>query len=210
MRETMASQRLGKRLAKEIQRGGMKSIVLGLLLLAGSYFWIPMLLRVVSPIRDESTPAAAASKPDTKISPKVIPSQTGTVANRLSADWKTLQRRLESMATLQPVTLDELVRDPFDQEWIRGKKRLMEVIKPDMEITSHRDPIRSLGCSGTLVGEQGSAAVIGDEVYRLGQEVPRKGTVRYVLKEIRLDRVVLERAGKEIEIPVKLPQEVEP
>ena len=45
----MAGQSFGKRLVKEFQRGGKKSIVLAVLLVIGLCIWGPMLWRKVFP-----------------------------------------------------------------------------------------------------------------------------------------------------------------
>ncbi|MBI3465462.1 MAG: hypothetical protein HY000_20760, partial [Planctomycetes bacterium] len=68
--------------------------------------------------------------------------------------------------------------------------------QPDQGPIPTADPIRSLVCSATLVGPNFRAAIIGDAVYRVGQKVPSKGPIQYVLKEVLPDRVLLEREGR--------------
>jgi len=197
----MVGQNFGKRLAKEFQRGGKKSIVLALLLLVGLGIWGPMLWRKVFPKRETAakadTPAKANPKPEsagqqTAASPASTPS---------TIEWKSLNRRLEKSPLIQPLALDELVRDPFEQEWVREKTKPV-LTKPVTPIPSESDPLRTLVLSAVLAGGGGSAAVINDVVYRVGQEVPENGAIRYLLKEIRQDRVFLERGGKLEELPL--------
>ena len=102
---------------------------------------------------------------------------------------------------MQPVALDELVRDPFDREWVREKKPV--AIEPPVETPPEHDPIRTLVVSAILASADGGAAVINDVVYRVGQKVPKEGPIRYVLKDIRSDRVFLERGGKLQELSLK-------
>src|SRR5207247_410004 len=102
----------------------------------------------------------------------------------------------------QALSLDELVHDPFDHDWIREKKK-PPPSKNEAESPTESDPNRLLALTATLAGGRGGAAVISDRVYRVGQEVPNEGPVRFLLKEIRPDRVVLERAGNLFELRLK-------
>jgi hypothetical protein len=98
--------------------------------------------------------------------------------------------------------LDELVRDPFDHDWIREKKK-PPASKVEAELAAESDPNRFLVLSATLAGGSGGAAIISDRVYRIGQEVPNEGPIRFVLKDIRPDKVLLERAGTIFELRLK-------
>lgn len=198
----MAGQNFGKILLKELQRGGKKSIVLALLLLVGLCIWAPMLWKKVFPKREAPTPAANTNM--TSPMPETRGSQSSTSPTPLAAtiEWKSLYHRLEKSSLIQPVALDELVRDPFDQEWYREKIKPLAV-KPEPQIPMESDPLRNLVLSAILVGAEGSAAVVNDVVYRIGQKIPEEGSIRYILKDIRQDRVVLERSGKLEELRIK-------
>lgn len=192
--QIMAGQSFGKRLLKEFQRGGKKSIVLALLLLVGSYFWAPMLWRKAFPKSETPPPAATATVASSKTDSAGRQAGASPTSLSTAIDWKSLYRRVEKSSLIQPVALDELVRDPFDREWVRQMKPV--VIMQEKEIPTESDPLRTMVLSAILAGADGGAAVINDVAYRVGQKVPEKGPIRYVLKEIRQDRVFLERAGK--------------
>jgi hypothetical protein len=191
----MAGQNLGKRLVKEFQRGGKKSIVLALLLVGGLCIWTPMLWRKIFR-KGGSPPATAAAKRESP-SPRPADQQTTVAAPATTApvEWKSLYRRLEKSPLIQPLPLDELVRDPFENEWVREKTKPI-VSNPEPESKPVEDPLRGLVLSAVLAGGDGGAAVINDIVYRIGQKVPEKSAIQYVLKDIRKDRVLLDRAGK--------------
>jgi hypothetical protein len=198
----MAGQNLGKRLVKEFQRGGKKSLVLGVLLLGGLCIWTPMLWRKIFP-KSGTVPNAAAAKKGAIPAP-AADQQTAVAptAAPVSVEWKSLYRRVEKSPHLQPLALDDLVRDPFEREWVREKTKPI-VTKPETELKPAEDPLSGLILSAVLSGGDGGAAVINDIVYRIGQQVPEKGAIRYVLKEIRKDRVLLDRAGKLEELVLK-------
>ena len=198
----MAASSFGKRVLKEFQRGGKKSIVLTLLLLVGLFFWAPMLWRVIFPKRDTSPSATGTAK----ITPKTeATTQTtaSTQTNMLATmDWRSLYRRLDKSSLIQPLALDDIVRDPFDPEWVRAKRKPPEV-KTEVGSSAESNPLGTLVLSAILYAGQNSAAIINDVVYRIGQEVPERGRIRWVIKDVRPDRVLLERAGKIDELRLK-------
>ena len=198
----MAAQTLGKRLLKELKRGGKKTIVLGLLVLGGFCLWLPQLLKAVTstnadsttiPIPQQSTPTVSSN---TQGAPQSAPATPGS-------DWKTLRTRLEDASLAQPATFDELVPDPFDRHWIR-QQMASKKAQSDHGPSPISDPINTLICSATLVGPNLRAAIIGDKVYQVGQLVPFKGPIQYSLKEVHPDGVLLEREGKVVTL--KVPQ----
>ena len=196
----MAAQNLGRRLIKELKRGGKKTIVLGVLLLGGACTWGPQLWRLIVSRNAESVPSQAGGQPAPPTAGN-MPAAASSAATPAS-DWKSLQSRLENASLAQPETFNELVRDPFDRDWIReldAQKR----VPSEQAVATSADPLHDLVCSSTLVGPQFRAAIIGDKLYQIGQKVPRDGPIQYVLKDVLPDRVLLERDGKvtPLEIP---------
>jgi hypothetical protein len=198
----MAGQSFSKRLVREFQRGGKKSIVLALLLVVGLCIWGPMLWRKIFPKQDAAATIAPASKSNPAKDQAGQLTAAASTSDAPDIEWKSLHRRLEDASLIQPVSLDEIVRDPFDREWFRAKKKPV-VAKPEIELPPEGDPLRNLELTAVFAGPDGGAAVINDLVFRIGEEVPPEGPIRYVVKEIRKDRVLLERSGKLEEIPLK-------
>ncbi len=198
----MAAPTLAKRLVKELQRGGKKTVVLGLLLLGGLYFWLPMLWKAVAPKPADPAQSAATSAPamaTNDVDPDEDAAPPSAVA---TVEWKSLIRRLENVPLLEPVALDELVRDPFDLGWIREKQAPPPTVTTEPAAPAVADPLTAMALSGVLVSSSGGAAIINSRVYRIGDEIPRDGPVRYVLKHILPDKVVLEREGNSFEMKV--------
>ena len=198
----MAAQNLAKRVATEIKRGGKKSIALGLLVLFGLYFWLPMFGKG-SGSNSKSSSAAPTNAKTPKQQPTPIagpdPSPQTT---RSDVDWKTLRARLNDSTVLGPVAMDERARDPFERDWIREKVPKIEPNK-DADGPDSPDPSKSLVCSSILVGPSIRLAVIGDDTCQVGDKIPSKGPVQYRIKEILEDRVVLERDGDEVTLHLK-------
>jgi hypothetical protein len=196
---------LTKQLATEFKRAGKKSLVLAALFAVGLCVWLPMLWKSVFRRGDtsSSTATSSAARPRTVTSTATAPpAATTTITDAASVDWKRTYRRVERSNLVQPMAVDDLVRDPFDHGWIR-EKRQQGGAKKDADLAAENDPNRFLVLSATLAGRNGGAAVIGDYVYRVGQEVPNEGPVRFVLREIRPDRVILERAGNLFDLRLK-------
>lgn len=194
----MAS-RLGKQLATEFRRAGKKSLVLAALFAVGLCIWMPMLWKSLVHSRG-STPRATTTESAVRTNPTFSREIVATT-EAAPPDWKRLHRRVEKSDIVQPLALDDLVRDPFDRGWIREKKN-PPVTKSEAELATNNDPERFLVLSATLAGN-GGAAIISDRVYRIGQEVPNEGPIRFVLRDVRPDRVVLERAGSRFELHLK-------
>jgi hypothetical protein len=190
---------VGNQLVSEFRRAGKKSLVLAALFAVGLCIWLPMLWKSVFR-RNAATKVKAASTAVAKTGSPAGTSPT-TLGDTPQVDWKRVYRRVEKSSLVQPLALDELVRDPFDREWIREKNR-PPTSKSGAELDADSDPNGFLVLSGTLAGD-GGAAIISDYVYRVGQEVPKKGPIRFVLKDIRPDRVLLERAGTLFELRMK-------
>jgi hypothetical protein len=205
----MPTYNLGRRLVAELRRGGKRSVVLGLLVLVGLYYWIPLFWRLIVPARlsvaavstaDQPGPAAAMP-PVNGDRPK--PATVSSAAKgRAHSDWVLLGNRLQQAHNLQPVELDDLVRDPFSQDWLRERQASLES-GSDTALLQAADPIKTFVCSGTLVGPHVRAAVIGDHVYQVGDLIPSEGPVRYLVKDILRDKVLLEREGNTVAIPIQ-------
>jgi type II secretory pathway component PulC len=128
-------------------------------------------------------------------------SKSDELATRSTASvaWKTLHRRVKESQVVQPLTIDELVRDPFDQSWIQEKMRPVATTSVPAAAPV-ADPLPTMALSAVVVGSDGGLAIINNEVFRVGDEVPRNGPVRYILTRILPDKVVLEREGNAFEI----------
>jgi hypothetical protein len=193
---------LGMDLTKEFRRAGKKSLVLAALFAVGLCIWVPMLWKSVFPRRESSAKDTATRTPRATVESAKPAGEPPAATDRTAADWKRAYRRVEKSNLVQPLALDELVRDPFDRHWIEEKKKPAPS-KPESDLAVEHDPNRFLVLSGTLAGDGGAAAIISDYVYRVGEEVPNQGAIRFVLKEIRRDRVVLERSGTLYELQMK-------
>lgn len=212
----MAAQNLGKRLFKELKREGKKSAILAVLLAGGACLWLPNVWKSIArrpssstAAGSSSTAAGSATRASTPTAPKTppvaTPSHSGDAPASTGDDWTSLRSRLDNASLIQPVPLDELVRDPFSRDWIRTaetttKNTAAPVAPPPV------DPIHTLICSSTIVGPSFRAAIIDNEFYEVGQMVPADGPVQYMVKDILKDQVLLERDGKVT--PLKVPDRI--
>jgi hypothetical protein len=149
--------------------------------------------------------AAKASTPTTSKTATATSSHSSDATASTTEDWSSLRSRLDNSSLIQPVPLDELVRDPFSRDWIRATetptKNTAAPVAP-----APADPIYTLVCTSTIVGPDFRAAIIDNEIYEVGQIVPADGPVQYVLKDILKDGVLLERDGKVT--PLKVPERI--
>ena len=197
---------LARQLGKEFRRAGKKSILLAALFAVGLCIWLPMLWKSLFRKSDSTAKTATATTTNSTASAARVAGRVSTNETPSSdapqQDWKRVYRRVETSDLVQALRLDELVRDPFEKGWIQAKNKPLAT-KTEAEIAAESDPSRFLVLSATLASRTGGAAVIGDRVYRVGQEVPDQGPIRFVLKEIRRDKVILERSGSQFELRLK-------
>lgn len=205
----MASSSLGRRLVAEFRRGGKKTLLLALLLAGGLCIWLPMIWKRVSAGPPGAEPVLEASTPPLRSATTAVTTAAPTTPTvpATPADWKSLQARNEASPLLKPETIDDLVRDPFDRQWIREWMASL-VGKSDAPETAKPDPARELVCSSIVIGSTARAAIINGVIYRIGDRVPRKGPAQFVVKDILPDQVVLERDGQDVNLAIQRGQEL--
>ncbi len=197
----MASATLLQRLQAELGREGKKTALLGLLLLVGLWFWLPPLYRRLFGTAQAKT-AAATEKADWRQELKPA-APAAKVANkddseqRNVAEWQVRRERLENLTILQPADWNEHLRDPFDSEWIDrqlAKRKPVEAVKPKPAVE-----LSKVRVSSTVVGPGLKAAIINDQIYKLGDRFPREPTQplpTLTIVDIQPNCVVFEHEGK--------------
>ncbi len=199
-----------QKLVLELKRGGKKTIFLSVLLIAGSYFWIPMLWNALAPSSTATATAGADAAPVSSTSAAMGPTAATPVRSsgapasadetpRVATDWRVIRQRLQTLPVFQPVGSDEWTRDPFDQAWMRHDTAEAELSEPE-PARAPEPPAARLVLSSTLVGSRIRGAIINNKVYRVGQEIDESNHA--VVKDILPDRVLLERNGEEVWVEV--------
>src|SRR5262245_15458410 len=105
---------LTKQLATEFKRAGKKSLVLAALFAVGLCIWLPMLWKSLFRHGDASSSTATNSAPRVRTAPSTATAPAAastTTSDAASLDWKRTYRRVERSNLVQPMAVDDLVRD---------------------------------------------------------------------------------------------------
>jgi len=195
----MASSTLLQRLQAELKREGKKTAVLALLLLVGLWFWLPPLYHRLFHSAQAETPAStqksrrpASGKSASQSAEKQTEKDNEAAA---ATDWRVRRERLDNLAILQPADWNEQLRDPFSSDWIDqqvAERKQAAKTKPALNLNKVK-------VSSTVVGPGISAAIINDQIYKVGDRFPHKpiqGLPTLTVVDIQADCVVFEYEGK--------------
>lgn len=186
----MAPSNFAKRLVAEFRRGGKKSIVLAVLLLIGSYFWISLILRAIAADNGSGLTGDLVHQTASGSQPQAAS------ALPLDADWRVRKQWLDELPILQPRQWDDQLRDPFSWRWLES---ISEVRKSPKAVASSVRDLGWLKVSSTVVGPRYRAAVINGKIYHPGDLID---DTDHILKDILPEEVVLERDGAQVRVSV--------
>ncbi len=170
---------ISKQLVRDMKASAAKTVVLGVLLLVGLFFWVPPLLKAFS---GGTTSASTSPPPSTAAAAPTTASTTSTTSSepaKKMRDSKTIVKLLHEQPLWQPVSADEMPQKPFglnldllplpvEIEKDGPDEPLPSAVKPAAK------PIEKLGglvLKSTLVGPTRRVAIINNQLYREGQNV---------------------------------------
>lgn len=180
-----------KQLVRDMKASIGKTVVLGVLLLVGLYFWVPPLLKA---FWDGAKPTAApttAANPSSSVSSTNSGSPTASNLSeplKKSRDSKMIAKLLHEQSLWQPVSAEELPQNPFSLEDLLPLPVLVEKDASDeppsptpaAKIVAKLD---GLVLKSTLIGPTRRIAIINNQMVREGQNVSWND------KQLRLESV---------------------
>lgn len=211
----MSLDQFTRQLQRELQRNTKKTVMLGLLLLAAMYFWVPLL---VGKKPEKSTASQqAAIVQGVKASTPSTPKDT---TSTLPADvpWTELAKLLTDDAKREPGQLVAALvggeRDPFallaaaTDETATSDESLEptadEPAPTDVAPPVERTPENlRLVLGGTIVGRTRVATINGKSfreqatIVVRGERTPDDEAIEFTLARVHADHVILARDGKE-------------
>lgn len=197
---------LWQRFQNEVKANGKKALLLAGLFLFGCCFWVPMLLRAVTPPTVAAAPPAAQSL-SLPTASNPLNSQT---AATIDSDrfWSSLAKSLADDPMYRSAEIESLKRDPF-----RGTEVLVtpppvivtQETKPPEEPKVEEKKAEKLSLNSTIIGRSRRAALINGQLYQLGRRIQTNGR-NYLLTTIESHRVVLSSEDETIELTLARPQ----
>ena len=178
-----------KQLVRDMKASVGKTVVLGVLLLVGLYFWVPPLLKAfwdgakptAAPTTSADVTSAASS---TTASNSTAP--TATEPLKKSHDSKMMAKLLHEQSLWQPVSAEELPQNPFSLEDLLPLP--VEIEKdgsnePPPIVSAPVVKLEGLVLKSTLIGPTRRIAIINNQMVREGQNVSWND------KQLRLESV---------------------
>ena len=189
----MNFKKLEKQLRREIAAHPAKAGVLGLMFLAATYFWVPLVWKWTVGDKPSGSPATAAAQP---VSPGVpppasaAPAATATTAATGTLGWRELVKRMDADPRMVPAQSWRMERDPFRLP--PGENAAVENPEAAADLAPKTPAELGLVLSSTIVGPRRSTALLGGKTYVLLHNGPQQSQ----------PIVVVEQAGAEY--PFKL------
>ena len=192
-----------EQLLKDLKASAPKSAALGLLLLVGSYFWLPQLVRAFS----DSTPATPTTAAATSTTTTPTPADStgsNTTTPKKPRDSAAMTKLLKENPLMQSADIDQLPQKPFgidedqfplpvlfadENETDAAKKNLAETPK----LT---DKLTGLVLKSMVVGTRRRAAMINNRLFQEGQSVPWNG-LQLQLTNVQRKSVTLKDGSRE-------------
>ena len=184
---------ISKQLVRDMKASLGKTVVLGILLLVGLYFWVPPLLKAFS------DGAKSASAPTTSADNKSAVSRETTATTtepnsseplKKSRDSQAIAKLFDEQSLWQPVSAEEMPPKPFG---INDELLPLPVLIADDDLPALPkaakpapkpvDKLDGLVLKSTLVGPTRRVAIINNQLFREGQSVSWND------KQLRLESV---------------------
>ncbi|TXT36365.1 MAG: Uncharacterized protein FD138_1000 [Planctomycetota bacterium] len=170
---------ISKQLVRDMKASAGKTVVLGVLLLVGLFFWVPPLLKAFS----GGATAASTSTPSTTAA-AASPTASATAPNsseplKKLRDSKTIVKLLHEQSLWQPVSAEEMPQKPFG---LNDELLPLPVLIAEDALAEPRpaavklaptpvEKLDGLVLKSTLVGPTRRVAIINSQLYREGQNV---------------------------------------
>lgn len=203
-------QDLWTRFQRDLTLNWKKTAALGVLLLFGCCFWMPMLTRAVAP-----RPAAAAVSPPSTVPASPAASQAATYPNNVGIAgvetfWSSLSKSLVNDSLFHPAEMSSITRDPFTLDESESPLPVLFAEDRVVEIVEKLVAIKEVAPTGlelrsTMVGRTRRVAIINGQLCQIGRELMTNGH-SFRLSSIESDRVVLTSGDMNYELKLARPK----
>ena len=207
---SMNANKLVRQLRREAMANPKKAAVLGLLLLAGAYYWGPLLWSWTASGRASGEPAGEKSIASTATAPAALAQTSTTEPDALLSDknpshpWSQLDEWIRQDPATSPAKDLAGWRNPFAvAPSTQAATDAREQAQP--ERTQVTPESLGIELSGTAVGPLRRVAMIGGTAFREGQTIKIKQNdrpIEFRLVEVHLRRIVLEREGDRFDLAI--------
>lgn len=216
---------LAKQLIHDMKASWQKTLVLGLLLVVGLFFWVPPLVRAVvgRPATTAKTSQAAAPTTLAPIETETTFQESPKNAQTAAAayDWQNADELLSTDPLVRSAEAAAIQGNPFQIDWDQFPPPILFAEESDDRLTSGIAKPATPPPSGlsppatpeglilksTIVGVSRRAAFINSRLYHEGKNVRTKDGQSYLISAIFPRKVVLIRDNEAYELRIPQPHE---
>ena len=204
-----------QQLVHDLKVSWQKTLMLGLLLLVGLYFWIPPLYRAM---RGTSAPELTPAKVSPAPIPQRPPVETEMSFTQLDPkettlhSWEQFDSLMHTDPLVQSVQMGAIQRNPFEvnrdqfsppilfaEEPVETEPKPVQVEKQEPEIKALPDEIV---LTTTIIGKFRKAAMINKKLYYEGKPF-QYDNVTYVLERVADRSVILRQGDQTFELKIQ-------
>ncbi|MDP6442881.1 MAG: hypothetical protein QF805_03720 [Pirellulaceae bacterium] len=211
--------KLAKRLTTDLKRSPLKTGFLAIMTVVAIYFWAPLVgsifgkeknaaaTKAQPTVATSATPATAA----TTAANAAVTQTESTTKSTSAMTWQNILKQRDDDETLRPRAV-AVERNPF--VWTTAALAVIEANSPSPAVIAEASPQAELSPSdvglqfrGSMIGARRRVATINGRSYLEGSMVEADsqldGEVSFLLARVLADKVVLERNGREFELPLR-------
>ena len=212
-------QLLWKQLLHDLKASWKKTAVLGMLLLVGLYFWLPMLMDAFATDSRENSVASRVVLPQPSPSAAALSASSesaGEASETPTFDWQTASRAFGKDALLQPADGEEIRADAFRvdprqfpppvvfAEAEAARPVVRKAVRESEPAAAAQELPSGLVLNSTIVSETRRAALINRRVYQEGSQLTYEGHT-YRLTAVEPRRVELRDGAGVFELKIPSP-----
>lgn len=195
----MNIDRLKRQIVNELKSNPKKSASLGVLLLVGCYFWIPLIFSA----GDDDAPPKIAPPAGAMDAPQ-FPGAIAIAGNaskddrgaKLSYPWDELASAMDRDSRRLSMALSPLTDNPFDAGRLGHEETATEVEEPVVTQQEVTPESAGLVLSSTIVGSRRSMASINGKIYAIGDKVETGDGTVFTLRGVESRRIILQRGDR--------------
>lgn len=202
-----------EQLLHDLKASWHKTLLLGLLLLVGFYFWIPPLYRAV---RGTTASAVVHEKTQLKATPTRPPVKTEMVfaqnepVDETNHSWEQFDSLMQSDPLVQSVQMGAVQKNPFTVNRDQFSPPILfagepEQPKPEVKKTTEKKVVAlpaGIVLKTTIIGKFRKAAIINDKMYYEGKTFEHEN-ITYTLEQVAARNVILKQGEQKFDLKIQ-------
>lgn len=202
-----------EQLLHDLKVSWQKTLLLGLLLIVGMYFWIPPLYRAV---RGTSASAVVPEKANPVATPTRPPVETEMVfaqnepAEEARHSWDQFDSLMQTDPLVQSVQMGAVQKNPFTVNRDQFSPPILfagelDQPKPEVKVEPKKEILKlpaGIVLKTTIIGKFRKAAIINNKMYYEGKTFEHENET-YTLEQVSARNVILKQGEQTFELKIQ-------